>query len=106
MVAERHLPRCRSVHPAPERHPGCGRRHGSGRSLCARRLAGEAKLRHPGADLTLGYELLDERRRKVAEGAVPAAAEEVRFEAEVTQPKLWSAETPELYTLLMTVKRE
>lgn len=64
-----------------------------------------AKLRHPGADLALAYELLDDRRRTVAKGEVPAAAEEVRFEAEAAQPKLWSAETPELYTLLLTVKR-
>lgn len=55
--------------------------------------------------LVLAYELLDERLETVASGEHEMTAE-FSFSAVVDQPKLWSAEDPNLYTLLLTVKHD
>ena len=52
-----------------------------------------------------GYELLDADGRTVLSGSAPVSGSAV-FEGSVPAPRTWSAETPELYTLLMAVNGE
>lgn len=61
------------------------------------------------AEATLSYELLDDAGRQVAAGqrdAMIAAGgcRTLRFEAGIPGIKAWSAERPDLYTLLMTLR--
>ena len=61
------------------------------------------------AEATLSYELLDDAGRQVAAGqrdAMIAAGgcRTLRFEAGIPGVKAWSAERPDLYTLLMTLR--
>ena len=74
----------------------------------------EADLRNRGnasADLTFGYELLDKQGKAVASGeesvSVPAGeCETVRFDKQIDDVLTWSSEAPNLYKLLMTVKKD
>lgn len=61
-------------------------------------------IRGAAADLTLNYELLDERNQIVISGE-QKLNDEFSISETVKGPKLWSAEEPNLYTLLLTVKQ-
>ncbi|WP_321332560.1 glycoside hydrolase family 2 TIM barrel-domain containing protein [uncultured Bacteroides sp.] len=61
------------------------------------------------ANGTLELTLLDEAGKRVFRSSqkvgVPVAGNEmINFEQKVSSPKLWSTETPDLYTLLLTLK--
>lgn len=62
-----------------------------------------AKIRHARPGLALSYELLDEARKEVLSGSV-SAEQAVQITEAVESPRLWTAETPALYTLLLTLK--
>ena len=74
----------------------------------------EADLRNRGnasASLTFGYELLDKQGKAVASGeetvSVPAGeCRKVRFDKQIDDVLTWSSEAPNLYKLLMTVKKD
>ena len=74
----------------------------------------EADLRNRGnasADLTFSYELLDKQGKAVASGeesvSVPAGeCRKVRFDKQIDDVLTWSSEAPNLYKLLMTVKKD
>jgi len=78
-------------------------------------LSVEARVRQSGTTdargLHLSVELLDDRGRVVAAGPalersidVPAGTEVLtRFDARIDRPRRWTAETPALYTLLVTL---
>lgn len=76
------------------------------------RLAVDLKNRTGASkNLTVGYELLDNRGTAVASGeqalwVSPAVGQTASFEAVLPDVKAWSAEHPDLYKLLMTVKDE
>lgn len=58
---------------------------------------------------TIGYELIDEKGEKVtseilATGINKKPSSAVRFEAEIEAPAKWTAETPNLYSLLIFLK--
>ncbi|WP_391209593.1 beta-galactosidase subunit alpha [Psychrobacillus sp. L4] len=53
--------------------------------------------------LTLSYELLDSKLETVISGELKLSYQ-FTFTEEIHKPKLWSAEDPNLYTLLLTVK--
>jgi len=62
------------------------------------------------APVTAGLELLDPNGRAVARGSINLAVEpdgrnaRATLTQEIQQPRLWSAETPHLYKLLLTLK--
>lgn len=62
------------------------------------------KVRGVAEGLTLSYELLDERLSPVVSG-YQKLTDQFSFAEVINQPKLWSAEDPNLYTLLLTVKK-
>ena len=74
----------------------------------------EADLRNHGqaaANLSFGYELLDKEGNVVAsdEKAVSLPAGEsqaVRFDKEIADVQTWSSEAPNLYKILMTLKKD
>ncbi|TQS74276.1 beta-galactosidase subunit alpha [Ornithinibacillus gellani] len=60
-------------------------------------------LRGARKDLTLAYELLDDEQTLVQSGA-QSLEESFHISESIQAPKLWSAEQPYLYTLLLTVQ--
>ncbi|MBE1556300.1 beta-galactosidase subunit alpha [Sporosarcina limicola] len=62
------------------------------------------KVRGGREGLTLSYELLDDRLETVISGE-QKMIDQFSFAEKIDQPKLWSAERPNLYTLLLTVKQ-
>ncbi|AZQ12277.1 glycoside hydrolase family 2 TIM barrel-domain containing protein [Shewanella khirikhana] len=62
-----------------------------------------------GKNLRLGYRLLDGEMNEVAKGErslMLQGKQELSFNAGISKPKLWSAEQPNLYTLLLSLKDE
>ncbi|WP_312855470.1 glycoside hydrolase family 2 TIM barrel-domain containing protein [Litoribacterium kuwaitense] len=62
-------------------------------------------VRNAKNELTLVYELLDENHNAVMSGEEELVEGHFCISDSISQPKLWSAETPNLYTLLLTVKQ-
>jgi evolved beta-galactosidase subunit alpha len=65
----------------------------------------ETKLRGENENCTLSYELLDEKHKIIFQEEVLIKDKMVAFEKEVISPLKWSAEEPNLYTLLITIKQ-
>ncbi|TCZ81294.1 beta-galactosidase subunit alpha [Paenibacillus albiflavus] len=64
-----------------------------------------AVLRNAQADCIVGYELLDDKGRLIASGDAIVCTNQAIIEEFVDTPKLWTAETPNLYNLLLTFKQ-
>jgi len=63
------------------------------------------------APISVSYELLDNSRKEVISNNTQLtisklSTKEINFEGKVDSPLLWSAETPNLYTLIITVKNK
>lgn len=68
-------------------------------------LTVSGRIRRPKENLTLSYELIDYRLETIVSGEVKIS-DQFTFTEEIHNPKLWSAEDPYLYTLLLTVKSD
>ena len=66
-------------------------------------LSASVRVHRP---LTLSYKLLDEEGKCIAEGSADVAAAESIKLADVKSVKLWSAERPYLYTLVLSAEGE
>ncbi|MEG2288810.1 MAG: beta-galactosidase subunit alpha [Clostridium sp.] len=64
------------------------------------RLQGDSEL----SRFTLTYELIDENGKLVLEKSEEVCGNEHIIEADIKNPLKWTAETPDLYTLLVTLK--
>ncbi len=83
-------------------------------SLTAGRLAVEAELATPAlafgqradalAGVSLEVALYDREHRKIATGSAACAEGRANFAIEVERPALWSAEFPNLYTAVLSLK--
>lgn len=67
-------------------------------------LTVSGKIRKENIDVSLSYELLDENLITVVGGELQVT-DHFLFTEEINGPKLWSAEDPNLYTLLLIVKQ-
>ncbi|WP_442602278.1 beta-galactosidase subunit alpha [Paenibacillus sp. KN14-4R] len=70
----------------------------------AAKLQISAVVRNLQVGNSIAYELLDDKGRIVVSGETPAQ-DEVTIEEVIEAPKLWTAETPNLYQLLLTFKQ-
>lgn len=64
------------------------------------------KMRGMQVGLRLKYELLDDKQECIISGSQLLLMEEFLIRETIQQPKLWSAEAPNLYTLLLTVEAD
>lgn len=68
-------------------------------------LSVSGKIRRINENVTLSYELLNDRLEPIVFGELKLT-DQFTFTEEIHKPKLWSAEDPNLYTLLLTVKND
>lgn len=69
-------------------------------------LSVETDFRHVKKGLSIQYELVDDRGHEVFNENVVVEQDQMKFEKRVEAPKLWSAESPNLYQLYMKIKFE
>src|SRR5699024_7526218 len=65
----------------------------------------QGAIRGEAEDLVLAYELLDDKMRTVLSGE-EKIGDTFQISEHVSAPKLWSAEAPNLYSLILTLKKK